>query len=191
MKNCPFFNFLLRKQLLSTVSTISDHQEVLRISWSILATSFPVSMMLSSDMWRWHWQSKSVSPKIHKSHFQYDLLNLGLILCTSLWLIDMSSVPLFFTTKSQKWPTSVRKPFRISCNDYGIRCTCFCISWCSPFRVSVHGMKMILPWNCTGSHFNSAIMFWISAGIPNVVNPEKFFHSNSIGSPSIRSKSLR
>ena len=45
-----FLNFLLRKQLLSTVSTISDHQEVLRISGCILATSFPVSMMLSSDV---------------------------------------------------------------------------------------------------------------------------------------------
>ena len=50
---------------------------------------------------------------------------------------------------------------------------------------------MILPWKCSSSHFNSAIIFWISARIPNVVNPGKIFHSNSIGSPSIRSNSLK
>ena len=52
-------------------------------------------------------------------------------------------------------------------------------------------MKMILPMNCSGSHLNSAIMFWISSRIPNVMNPGTIFHSNSIGPPSIRSKSLR
>ena len=59
-----------------------------------------------------------------------------------------------------------------------------------PFTLYID-MKMILPWNCSGSHLNSAIIFWISSRIPNVVNPGKFYHSNSIGSLSIRSKSLR
>ena len=52
-------------------------------------------------------------------------------------------------------------------------------------------MKMIHPFNCSGSHFDSAFIFRISSRIPNVVNPGKFVHSNSIGSPSIRSKSWR
>ena len=34
-------------------------------------------------------------------------------------------------------------------------------------------MNMILPWNCSGSHFSSAIMFWISLRIHNVVIPGK------------------
>ena len=52
-------------------------------------------------------------------------------------------------------------------------------------------MKMILPLNSSGKHLDSVIIFWISTRIPNVVNPGKFFHSSSIGSPSNRSKSLR
>ena len=50
-------------------------------------------------------------------------------------------------------------------------------------------MKMIRPGNCSGSHCISVIMFWISSRIYNVVNPGNFCHSNSIGSPSIRSNS--
>ena len=48
-------------------------------------------------------------------------------------------------------------------------------------------MKIILPVNCSGSHCITVIIFWISARICNAVNPGKFFHSNSLGSPSIRS----
>ena len=50
-------------------------------------------------------------------------------------------------------------------------------------------MKMIPPGNSSGSDWFSVIMFWISAKICNVVNPEKSVHSNSIGSPSIQSNS--
>ena len=42
----------LRNQHLCKVSTISDLQDVLRISRNNLATSFPVLMMLNSEMWR-------------------------------------------------------------------------------------------------------------------------------------------
>ena len=35
-------------------------------------------------------------------------------------------------------------------------------------------MKIIRPWNCSGSHFISVIMFWISVRICNAVNPGKF-----------------
>ena len=55
----------LRNQRRSTASTISDHQEVLRISVRILAPSHHVPMMFNSEMWRSHWESQSVSPKIH------------------------------------------------------------------------------------------------------------------------------
>ena len=51
-------------------------------------------------------------------------------------------------------------------------------------------MKMILPGSCSGSHFLSAIMFWISARICNVVNPGKIVHSKSIDSPSVQFSTL-
>ena len=41
-------------------------------------------MMLSSEMWRWRWHAQSVSPKIHRSHFQH---NLDQIRCTSQRLL--------------------------------------------------------------------------------------------------------
>ena len=41
-------------------------------------------------------------------------------------------------------------------------------------------MKMILLWQCSGSHLMSVII--ISASISNVVNPKKIFHSNSVDS---------
>ena len=50
-------------------------------------------------------------------------------------------------------------------------------------------MNVILPLTCSGVHFISLIILCTSARICNVVNPGKFFHSNSIGSPSIRSNS--
>ena len=49
------------------------------------------------------------------------------------------------------------------------------------------GMKIVLPVSCSGSLCISVIIFWISVRICNEVNPGKIFHSNSIGSPSIRS----
>ena len=50
-------------------------------------------------------------------------------------------------------------------------------------------MQIIRLGNCSGSHFFSVIMLWISARICNAVNTGKIFHSNSIFSPSIRSNS--
>ena len=43
---------------------------------------------------------------------------------------------------------------------------------------------MMRPVNSSGSHWISPIIFWICQRMFNVVNPGKFFHSNSIGSPS-------
>ena len=45
------FQSSLRNRHLCKVWTISDLQEVLRNSWNNLPTSFPVPMMLSSEMW--------------------------------------------------------------------------------------------------------------------------------------------
>ena len=67
-------------------------------------------------------------------------------------------------------------------------------SWCPCVHnmMSLYiDMKMILHLNCSGSDLNSAIIFWISSRIPNIVNPGIFVHSSSIGSPSIWSKSFR
>ena len=49
-------------------------------------------------------------------------------------------------------------------------------------------MKMIIPLNCSGSHFDSVIIFESLSRIFFEVSP---VHSNSICSPLIRSKSLR
>ena len=50
-------------------------------------------------------------------------------------------------------------------------------------------MKIIRPWNCSGSPI-LLMSFWTSWTSSNVVNPGKIFHSNSIGSPSIVSSVL-
>ena len=50
-------------------------------------------------------------------------------------------------------------------------------------------MKMIRPWNCSGSP-TLLMNFWTSRTSSIVVNPGKIFHSNSIGSPSIVFKVL-
>ena len=50
-------------------------------------------------------------------------------------------------------------------------------------------MKIIRPWNCSGSHI-LLMNFWTSRTSSNVLNPGKIFHSNSISSPSIVSKVL-
>ena len=50
-------------------------------------------------------------------------------------------------------------------------------------------MKIIRPWNCDGSPI-LVMNSWTLLMSCNMVNPEKIFHSNSIGSPSIVSKVL-
>ena len=50
-------------------------------------------------------------------------------------------------------------------------------------------MKMIRPWNCSGSSI-LLMNFWTSSTSCNVVNSGETCHSNSIGSPSIVSKVL-
>ena len=83
----------------------------------------------------------------------------------------------------------------VSFSDPGLRESSSILSNSESSRKTIFYMKIILPLNCSGSHFDPAIIFWISARFPyrlhNVANPGKFFHSNSIDSPSIRSKSLR
>ena len=51
-------------------------------------------------------------------------------------------------------------------------------------------MKIIRPVNFFGSSLNLDSNSWTSRTSCNVVNPEKIFHSNSIGSPSMLSKAL-
>ena len=60
-----------------------------------------------------------------------------------------------------------------------------------PYVMSLNiDMKIIRPWNCSGSPI-LFVNFWTSWTSCNVVNPAKIFHSNSIGSPSIVSKVLK
>ena len=101
-----------------------------------------------------------------------------------------SSVPFLLRSTPWKWPMSSHEFSSIFSNSVSIRNTIFIVSSFFPINVIVD-MKMILPCKCLGSHINSVIIFWISSRTPNVVNPEKFFHSNSIGSPSIRSNTLK
>ena len=68
----------------------------------------------------------------------------------------------FLTTTSQKWPTSVLELLGICCNIHWIRHTISMISLCSHTMSLFVDMKMILPLNGSGSHFDSVIVFWIS-----------------------------
>ena len=52
-------------------------------------------------------------------------------------------------------------------------------------------LKMILPLNCSGSHFCSFMNSWICVRRSDVVNPGNIFHSSSIDSPSIRFRSFK
>ena len=82
----------------------------------------------------------------------------------------------------------MRESSCMSCHGFGIKTQLF-VSF-SPHTMSLYiDMKILRPGKCSGSHDISVIMFWISARICNVVNPGKLVHSNSIGSPSIRSNS--
>ena len=92
----------------------------------------------------------------------------------TIWLIDMRSVPPFLTTKS-------RNDQHLCGNLLAYAATFmeFAMLLSSfpgvPHTMSLYiDMKMILPWNCWGSHLNSTIIFWISPRIPNVVNPWTF-----------------
>ena len=59
-----------------------------------------------------------------------------------------------------------------------------------PIRMSLYiDMKKIRAVNCSSSPCILSIIFWISARTCNVVSPLNMFHSNSVGSPSIRSSS--
>ena len=80
----------------------------------------------------------------------------------------------FLTTKSQKWPTSVRELLGICRNSHGIRHTIFMVSLCSPNYVIAHWREDL---NLVENSQRSES--WEN------------FQSSSIGSPSIRSKSLR
>ena len=179
----------LRNQRRIVVSTISDHQEVLRIFVRILATSSPVPMMLKSERWRQHW-------KFCRYHHRSPNLTFGLI--SWIW------IQLFAQICDCSSDTELIDRNNIAKNQFngfftsvevnGLLSTAIQFSSFPgvPQVMSLHiNMKIIFPLNCSGSHSDSATIFWISLRIPNVANPGKFFHSNSIDSPSIRSKSLR
>ena len=85
-------------------------------------------------------------------------------------------------------PTSLRESLNILSKFESIRNTIFLFPRFVQSMSLYIDVKMILPlMNCSGTHSS----FWMSPRIPNVVNPGKTFHSNSVGSPSIRPKSLR
>ena len=87
--------------------------------------------------------------------------------------------------------TSSRESSSTLSNSVSIRNTMFFVSSFSPIHVIVH-------WH-EDDHSFELLWFtlWFSHHLmnlvenSNVVNPWKFCHSNSVGSPSVRSKSLR
>ena len=107
----------------------------------------------------------------------------------SIRFVDMDSVPFLFWSKPEKRPTSWRESSsrirNIKKSQY--ICSVSLFSYSMSLYID---LKTILPWKCSGWHCISVIIFWISARIPNVVNPVEIFHSNSIGSTSIRFHSL-
>ena len=105
------------------------------------------------------------------------------------YFLYVTSVPFLFWSRLKKWPMSLREFSTIISNIQRIQNTMFSVTLFSHSRSLCTDMKIIFPWKCSSSHFISVIIFWISVRIPNVVNPRKIFHSNSIGSPSIRPNS--
>ena len=109
----------------------------------------------------------------------------------SIRFVEIVSVPFHLGSSTQKRPTSLRWIFE----KYSVIFRAFAIQFSLfprfPQSLSLYTyMKMMLPFNCSGSHFDSIMVFRISSRISNVVNLGKVFQSSSIGSPSIRSKSL-
>ena len=80
--------FPSRNQRRSKVSTISDHQKVRA---NFLENNLAPRVPCADNVWAQrgvsNCESQSISPKIHKSHLQYDFVNLDLILCINLRLL--------------------------------------------------------------------------------------------------------
>ena len=87
----------------------------------------------------------------------------------SIRFVGMGSVPFLLGSRPLKRPMSLRQSSSLLSNSVSIRTTIFFVSSMSLYI----DMKMILPWKCLGSHFDSFIIFWISSRIPNVVSPGK------------------
>ena len=103
----------------------------------------------------------------------------------------MGSVPFLLRARPQKRPTSERESASTIRNYNWIVLTLFCVSSFSPYNVIVY-------WHKDDTSFELLwFTLWLCHHILNLVensqysNPRKIVHSNSIGSPSIRSKSLR
>ena len=82
-------------------------------------------------------------------------------------------VPYHFVSDPgpRKDPMSLRESSSILSNSVSVRKFNFLFPRLVQSMSLDIDMKMILPLNCSGSHFGSVIIFWTSSRIPNVVNP--------------------
>ena len=107
----------------------------------------------------------------------------------SSWTIDVSRIPLF----SDPSPRNDQRPAGNLCANKvtSVALAMHSRSWSVDHHMMSLNidMKIIRPWNCDGSPI-LVMNSWTLSMSCNVVNPEKIFHSNSIGSPSIVSKVL-
>ena len=109
----------------------------------------------------------------------------------SVGFVSASSVPFFFWSR----PTRKTNDREGSCeHNSQLSVNCIHISLC--FLLLPIQCRCTLTWRwsclwkCSGSYCRSLIRLWIFSRRPNVVIPGNIFHSNSVGIPSIRFKSL-
>ena len=106
--------------------------------------------------------------------------NISCFVPFSIGFAYVSSVIFLFWSRPRKGPMPLCEFASIIRNIKRIRNTIFSIALSSLSMSFYIDMKMILLWQCSGSHLMSVII--ISASISNVVNPKKIFHSNSVDS---------
>ena len=109
----------------------------------------------------------------------------------SVWFVRMGSIQFLLGSWSQKWPTSWRELASIICNFDRIRSAIVFVSSFSPYNVVVR-------WHEDDPTFELLkFTLWFRHHLLNLVEKTQcsefweIVHSNSICSPSMRSKSLR
>ena len=109
---------------------------------------------------------------------------IGFIVPFSFWFMRVRSIPFVFISRTEEWPMSSLKPFRVISHVFGIRNAVCWISIFCPISVVEHRHE----WNYSLNFFwiylwSLQIYLNLSENANRCESWEIFFHSNSIGSP--------
>ena len=142
--------------------------------------------------YRWVIRISSLSKALEERNVGWPDSVKFFIMFSAVWLSVY--VPYHFFSdpcnKNDQWPRgNLRAQFATS-RDLLSHLSAFPFFY--PHTMSLNiDMKMILPSKCSGSHCWFFTNSWICSKRPNLVNLGNMFHSNSIGSPSIRFRSFK